>query len=107
MPITITRPETGVTDLKNQAYEPEGEALLRCREYYGSANIERDLSCGNVLTLFFRHEIHVDPRGRRNPELDRFVLRNGHAAVCMYIAMSIRGFLLWALASLTDGRKAA
>lgn len=36
--------------------------------------------------------MRVDPQDLRNPERDRFVLSKGHAAVCMYITMAIRGF---------------
>jgi transketolase len=55
-------------------------------------HIGGDLSAADILTALFEYGLHVDPTDLRNPERDRFVLSKGHAAVCMYIAMSIRGF---------------
>lgn len=92
MPQTITRPEASVAELEDKAYELREKLLLLCGEYDGSVHIGGDLSSADILTLLFQYGMHVDPEDLRNPERDRFVLSKGHAAVCMYIAMSIRGF---------------
>lgn len=92
MPQTITRPTPSVTELEDKAYELREKLLLLCGEYDGAVHIGGDLSCADILTLLFQYGMHVDPQDLRNPERDRFVLSKGHAAVCMYIAMAIRGF---------------
>ncbi|WP_344228520.1 transketolase [Citricoccus alkalitolerans] len=92
MAATITRPETGVSELEDLSYELREKLLLLCGEYDGSVHIGGDLSCADILTLLFQYGMHVDPQDLHNPERDRFVLSKGHAAVCMYITMAIRGF---------------
>ncbi|WP_313818434.1 transketolase [Citricoccus sp.] len=92
MAATITRPKTNVSELEDLSYELREKLLLLCGEYDGSVHIGGDLSCADILTLLFQYGMHVDPDDLRNPERDRFVLSKGHAAVCMYITMAIRGF---------------
>jgi transketolase len=92
MPQTITRPTASVSELENKAYELREKLLLLCGEYEGAVHIGGDLSSADIFTLLFQYGMHVDPQDLRNPERDRFVLSKGHAAVCMYIAMAIRGF---------------
>lgn len=92
MPRTITRPETSVAELDELAYELRKKLLLLCGEYDGAVHIGGDLSSADIFTLLFEYGMHVDPQDLRNPDRDRFVLSKGHAAVCMYIAMAMRGF---------------
>ncbi|QCU76982.1 transketolase [Citricoccus sp. SGAir0253] len=92
MAATITRPETSVSELEEKAYELREKLLLLCGEYDGAVHIGGDLSSADLLTVLFQYGMHVDPQDLRNPERDRFVLSKGHAAVCMYITMAIRGF---------------
>lgn len=92
MPQTITRPALSVAELEDAAYELREKLLLLCGEYDGAVHIGGDLSSADIFTLLFQYGMHVDPQDLRNPERDRFVLSKGHAAVCMYIAMAIRGF---------------
>lgn len=92
MPQTITRPTASVAELEDKAYELREKLLLLCGEYDGAVHIGGDLSSADIFTLLFQYGMHVDPQDLRNPERDRFVLSKGHAAVCMYIAMAIRGF---------------
>ncbi|WP_146341140.1 transketolase [Nesterenkonia sp. NBAIMH1] len=92
MPKTITRPEASVAELEDLSYELREKLLLLCGEYDGAVHIGGDLSSADIFTLLFEYGMHVDPDDLWNPERDRFVLSKGHAAVCMYIAMAMRGF---------------
>ena len=46
----------------------------------------------DLLIGLFHHGMNVDPNNIANPKRDRFILSKGHGAVCMYIAMAMRGF---------------
>ena len=46
----------------------------------------------DLLIGLFHHGMNVNPDDIRMPERDRFILSKGHGAVCMYIAMCLRGF---------------
>lgn len=81
-----------VRELEDLAYELREKLLHLCGTYEGAVHIGGDLSSADIFTVLFEHTMHVDPSDIRNPERDRFVLSKGHAAVCMYIAMAIRGF---------------
>ena len=45
-----------------------------------------------MFTVLFQYGLHIDPKDIMMPTRDRFILSKGHAAVCMYITMAIRGF---------------
>ena len=47
----------------------------------------------DLLVGLFHHGLHVDPENISMEDRDRFILSKGHGAVCMYIAMAMRGFL--------------
>lgn len=89
---TISRPTVTVDELEKLAYELREKLLLLCGEYKGAVHIGGDLSSADIFTLLYQYGMRVDPHDLKNPERDRFVLSKGHAAVCMYIAMAIRGF---------------
>lgn len=81
-----------VADLEELAFELRSKLLHLCGTYEGAVHIGGDLSCADILTALFEYGLRVDPSDIANPQRDRFVLSKGHAAVCMYIAMAIRGF---------------
>ncbi|GGH36942.1 transketolase [Microbacterium album] len=81
-----------VAELEDLAYELRRKLLLLCGTYEGAVHIGGDLSVADILTALFHHGLRIDPNDIANPARDRFVLSKGHAAVCMYIAMSMRGF---------------
>ncbi len=81
-----------VEDLEELAFELRSKLLQLCGTYEGAVHIGGDLSCADILTALFEYGLRVDPSDIANPHRDRFVLSKGHAAVCMYIAMAIRGF---------------
>ncbi|GAA3653870.1 transketolase [Microbacterium marinilacus] len=81
-----------VDELEDLAYELRRKLLLLCGTYEGAVHIGGDLSVADILTALFHHGLRVDPGDLANPARDRFVLSKGHAAVCMYIAMAMRGF---------------
>ncbi|UOQ57388.1 transketolase [Leucobacter allii] len=81
-----------VRELEGLAYELRAKLLRLCGTYEGAVHIGGDLSAADLLTALFQRAMRVDPGDLANPARDRFVLSKGHAAVCMYIAMAIRGF---------------
>lgn len=91
---TVLQAETprGVRELEGLAYELRAKLLHLCGTYEGAVHIGGDLSSADIFTALFEHAMRVDPNDIKNPARDRFVLSKGHAAVCMYIAMAIKGF---------------
>lgn len=87
---TDARPS--VEELEDRAFELREKLLHLCGTYEGAVHIGGDLSAADIFTVLFQYGMNVDPTDIANPERDRFVLSKGHAAVCMYIAMAIRGF---------------
>ncbi|MDQ1129656.1 transketolase [Microbacterium sp. SORGH_AS_0888] len=81
-----------VEELEDRAFELREKLLHLCGTYEGAVHIGGDLSAADIFTVLFQYGMNVDPTDIANPERDRFVLSKGHAAVCMYIAMAIRGF---------------
>lgn len=81
-----------VEDLTDLAFELRSKLLNLCGTYEGAVHIGGDLSSADIFTVLFNYGLRVDPDDIAAPARDRFVLSKGHAAVCMYIAMAIRGF---------------
>ncbi|HLS49279.1 MAG TPA: transketolase [Actinomycetaceae bacterium] len=81
-----------VTELEDLAYDLRRKLLHLCGSYGGAVHIGGDLSSADIFTVLYNYALRVDPNDLANPVRDRFVLSKGHAAVCMYIAMAIRGF---------------
>jgi transketolase len=88
----LSQQQLGVEELEDLAYELREKLLRLCGTYEGAVHIGGDLSVSDILTVLFQYGLRVDPSDIANPTRDRFVLSKGHAAVCMYIAMSQRGF---------------
>jgi len=78
--------------LECRAKELRQKLLTMCGSYEGTVHIGGDLSAADILTALFQYGLNIDPADVCMPTRDRFVLSKGHAAVCMYIAMAIRGF---------------
>ena len=81
-----------VRRLQKLAYEMRKKLLNLCGNYDGIVHIGGDLSMTDLLIALYHHGLKVDPRDIKNPQRDRFILSKGHGAVCMYIAMSLRGY---------------
>ena len=81
-----------VSRLQDLAYEMRRKLLNLCVHYEGNVHIGGDLSMTDLLIGLFHHGMNVNPDDIRMPERDRFILSKGHGAVCMYIAMCLRGF---------------
>ena len=81
-----------IGQLEDMAYELREKLLTMCGTYSGIVHIGGDLSVADILTALFQYGLNVDPGDISMPDRDRFILSKGHAAVCMYIAMAIRGF---------------
>jgi transketolase len=81
-----------VRRLQELAYEMRKKLLYLCGSYDGPVHIGGDLSMTDILIGLYHHGMRVDPKDIKNPQRDRFLLSKGHGAVCMYIAMSLRGY---------------
>lgn len=78
--------------LQDLAYEMRIKLLQLCGGYQGAVHIGGDLSMTDLLIGLYHHALQVDPNDIHLPTRDRFLLSKGHGAVCMYIAMAMRGF---------------
>jgi transketolase len=81
-----------VRRLEDLAFEMRKKLLNLCGHYEGAVHIGGDLSMTDLLIGLFHHGMNVNPKDIMMPTRDRFILSKGHGAVCMYIAMSLRGF---------------
>lgn len=92
--MTTTTQDTAVRtqELEEQAFELREKLIQLCGTYEGAVHIGGDLSAADIFTVLYEYAMNLDPDDISMPERDRFVLSKGHAAVCMYIAMAIRGF---------------
>lgn len=81
-----------VRRLKELAYQQRVRLITLCGAYNGTVHIGGDLSMTDMLVALYHYGMNVNPEDISMPSRDRFVLSKGHAAVCMYIAMSLRGF---------------
>lgn len=81
-----------VQRLEDLAFEMRKMLLDLCVKYEGAVHIGGDLSMTDLLIGLFHRGLNVNPEDIRMPDRDRFILSKGHGAVCMYIAMCLRGF---------------
>src|SRR4030043_1019946 len=81
-----------VRRLQELALEMRKKLLNLCGNYDGIVHIGGDLSMTDLLIGLYHHGMKVDPGDIKSPTRDRFLLSKGHGAVCMYIAMSLRGY---------------
>jgi transketolase len=81
-----------VRRLQDLACDMRKKLLYLCGTYEGPVHIGGDLSMTDILIGLFHHGMNVDPNDIKSPTRDRFILSKGHGAVCMYIAMALRGF---------------
>ena len=86
------RSKPSVAQLEELARELREKLLILCGTYTGSVHIGGDLSSADIFTVLFQYGLNINPDDIAMPARDRFVLSKGHAAVCMYITMAIRGF---------------
>ena len=81
-----------VLRLQELAYQERVNLCKLCESYDGNIHMGGDMSMTDVLICLFHHTMNVDPKNIKMPTRDRFILSKGHGAVCMYIAMALRGF---------------
>ncbi len=58
----------------------------------GSGHPGGSLSCVEILTALYFHEMQIDPARPNWDERDRFILSKGHAAPALYATLAERGF---------------
>lgn len=90
--ISIMADQKEIMRLNELAYEMRKKLLNLCGNYQGAVHIGGDLSMTDLLIGLYHYGLNVNPKDIHMPTRDRFVLSKGHAAVCMYIAMAMRGF---------------
>ncbi len=78
--------------LQELACDMRKKLLNLCGVYSGVVHIGGDLSMTDILIGLFHHGMNINPEDINMPTRDRFILSKGHGAVCMYIAMALRGF---------------
>lgn len=81
-----------VKRLEELAYDMRQKLINLCGHYDGIVHIGGDLSMTDLLIGLYHHGMKVTPDNIKDPYRDRFLLSKGHGAVCMYIAMSLRGY---------------
>jgi len=67
--------------------------IVRTISQAGIGHVGGDLSVIDILTVLFGDIMKYDPRDPNWPDRDRFVLSKGHAAVSLYTALSLSGYL--------------
>lgn len=50
------------------------------------------MSCLDMLTALYFHEMNIDPKDPKNPDRDRFVLSKGHCSPALYATLAQRGY---------------
>ena len=50
------------------------------------------LSCLDMLTALYFHEMNIDPANPKDPDRDRFVLTKGHCTPALYATLAQRGY---------------
>ena len=81
-----------VKRLEELAHDMRKKLIGLCGHYDGIVHIGGDLSMTDLLIGLYHHGMNVDPADVKSPTRDRFLLSKGHGAVCMYIAMTLRGY---------------
>jgi len=66
--------------------------IIRMIYEAGSGHPGGSLSCTDILTALYFHEMRYDPRNPKWEDRDRLVLSKGHAAPALYATMSKAGF---------------
>ena len=60
--------------------------------YASSGHPGGSLSCTDILTVLYFHEMRVDTKNPRWSDRDRFVLSKGHCAPALYATLAEKGF---------------
>lgn len=60
--------------------------------YGGSGHPGGSLSCVEILTALYFHQMRIDPSNPQLPDRDRFILSKAHAAPALYAALAERGY---------------
>lgn len=68
------------------------QLIIETVYYAKSGHIGGSLSAAEILTTLYFHELHIDPKGPRMEDRDRFVLSKGHVTPAYYGALAMRGF---------------
>jgi transketolase len=90
--IGIMSGKNDILQFKEVAYKMRKMLINLCGAYSGTVHIGGDLSMTDVMAALFHYGLSVNPADIIYPGRDRFILSKGHGAVCMYIAMALRGF---------------
>jgi len=59
----------------------------------GAGHPGGSLSCTDILTILYFHEMRINPENPKWEDRDRFVLSKGHCSPALYGALAERGFI--------------
>jgi transketolase len=91
----------GFEELKNIANILRRDSLISTSAA-GSGHPTSCLSCAEIMSVLFFHEMHYDPTNPLNSNNDEFVLSKGHAAPILYSALFRAGCIKEDLNSLRN-----
>jgi transketolase len=88
--------EKGVLKLSNDKLKAQAtesrKLILKMITKAGNGHPGGSLSCIDILTVLFFHEMNVDPAQPEWPGRDRFVLSKGHGVPALYATLGFRGY---------------
>lgn len=79
------------TELEQKARELRIR-MLKMLNKAGSGHPGGSLSCMEILTTLYYHEMNVDPRNPKDPDRDRLILSKGHACPALYTILADKGY---------------
>ncbi len=82
-----------IKELKLLAVEQRRRLIALSESYSGNIHLGGDMSMSDMLIALYHYGMNLSVENISSPDRDRFVLSKGHAAVSMYIAMSLKGFM--------------
>lgn len=88
--------EKGVLKLSNEQLKVQAiesrKLILKMITKAGNGHPGGSLSCIDILTVLFFHEMNVDPAQPEWTGRDRFVLSKGHGVPALYATLGFRGY---------------
>lgn len=80
-----------VQRLKDIAYRLRKD-ILECTTIAGSGHPTTSMSCIDIMTALYFHEMKHDAKNPEWPERDRFILSKGHGAPALYVCLAEAGY---------------
>ncbi len=93
-----TKPAKKSTSAKSEVKRLEGIAfglrkdILECTTIAGSGHPTTSLSCIDIMTVLYFHEMKHDAKNPEWAERDRFIMSKGHGAPALYVCLAKAGY---------------